>query len=201
MVFNVAERFVFQDLDNGWTAEMAWREGEYEGGPAGVWIRPTDDDSPPSEGISNTVLSRIDFDEAKAKLRENLEKHPYGWRGSPEQQAKREAQRFDRLRYELGKGPSSPEYLSLLAANYVRLVSERQPKPVEYLAENLGRPLQTVRGHLWQARKKGLLDGSPGRKGGDLTPEAMKILQNMPHQMPSLTRADPPAGVEDARDR
>jgi DNA-binding IscR family transcriptional regulator len=72
-----------------------------------------------------------------------------------------------------------------------------QTKPVERLAEDLGKPLQTIRGHLWQARKRGFLKGSPGRKGGDLSIEAMTILQQMPKQPPSLIDADPPAGMEE----
>lgn len=47
----------------------------------------------------------------------------------------------------------------------------------DYLAElSGGLSTSTVRGHLWQARKRGLLGGSPGKKGGALSKEAEEIL-------------------------
>ncbi|OBA84677.1 hypothetical protein A5642_25855 [Mycolicibacterium mucogenicum] len=127
-------------------------------------------------------------------------------RGSPEQQEAREAQSIERLRNQLANG-ITVEYLAMLASTYVRRVKGGQPKPVDQIAADLGKPLQTIRGHLWQARKQDLLTGSPGRKGGDLTAEAMRILQQMPKppkskQPPkSLIRDDPPAGMEDSGDR
>lgn len=182
---------MFQDLGDDWVAEMTWREGDYQGGPAGIWIHLKDPDQPPQGGLSSTVLRGIDFRAAKAELHKQLESHPHGWRGSPAKQQERAAERLERLRYQLSKG-ITPEYLALLSSNYVLRVKDGQPKPVERLADELDKPLQTIRGHLWQARKQGLLTGSAGRKGGDLTPEAMAIIQNMPKQSTSLIDADPP---------
>jgi hypothetical protein len=205
MLIGVGERFAFQEI-GGWTVEMTWREGDYQGGPAGMWIRPTDTDSPPQGGLSSTVLRQIDFRKAKDNLVKDLEARPHGWRGTPDQQRARDAERVERIRYQLAKG-ISPEYLALLASNYILRVNSGQPKPVESLADDLGKPLQTIRGHLWRARKDGLLSGSAGRKGGDLTVKAMTILQQMPKPAPqpqqamSLIYDDPPAGMEDDRDR
>lgn len=191
-------RFVFQDLGDDWTVEMEWRDGAYEGGPAAVWIRPTDPDNPPPGGLSSTVLRSISFRSAKTELIAKLASDPHGWRGSPEKQAAREAENIERLRQQLANGVSA-EYLAMLASTYVRRVKAGQPKPVDQIAADLGKPLQTIRGHLWQARKQGLLTGSAGRKGGDLTVEAMQILQQMPKPRPrrSLIRDDPPGGMEE----
>lgn len=197
----MAERFVFQELGDEWVVEMSWLDGDYQGGPAAMWIRPVDPDAPPPGGLSSTVLREINFRDAKAKLVKNLTLNPQGWRGPPEKQAEREAKNVEHLRNQLANGVT-PEYLALLASNYIRRVNSGQPKPVERLAEDLGKPLQTIRGHLWKAKKQGLLVGSPGKKGGELTVEAMTILQQMPKAiMPpeakSLVSTDPPGGTED----
>ncbi|WP_167097112.1 hypothetical protein [Mycobacterium sp. DL592] len=194
----MAERFVFQELDDGWTAELAWREGQYQGGPASIWIRPTDDDAPPLAGLSSTVLRKLDFQQAKVDLLAGVAARPHSW-------AKRkpvDEDDLDFLRLLLAKGVTE-DYLALLSEHYVRRVQDGKPKPVERLANELGRPLQTVRGHLWKARKAGLLEGSAGRKGGILTADAMSVLQRLtrdkrlPPETRVMTRADPPAGMEE----
>ncbi|WP_071289830.1 sigma-70 family RNA polymerase sigma factor [Mycolicibacterium llatzerense] len=197
--------FVFQNIGDDWTVEMQWKAGDYEGGPAAIWIHPVDPDNPPSGGLSSTVLRSINFRAAKDKLVSDLAAESRGSRTRAAKQAEREEQAVEQLRHQLAKG-ITPEYLALLSSNYVRRVTSGQPKPVEQIAADLGKPLQTVRGHLWQARKQGLLTGSAGRKGGDLTVEAMTILQRMsasekPKKRPSLIHDDPPAGAEDATDR
>lgn len=181
---------------------MTWREGDYEGGPLGMWIRPADPESPPSGGISSTVLRSIDFRKAKAKLVDDLARNPEGWRGHLKKAKQASsAARVERLRHEMAGGVNRPSYLALLASDYIHRVQDGQHKPVEHLAEDLGKPLQTVRGHLWQSRKRGFLLGSPGRKGGVLSPEAMAVIQNLPKQPTSLIDADPPAGMEERDDR
>nr|WP_052741149.1 sigma-70 family RNA polymerase sigma factor [Mycobacterium sp. UM_NZ2] len=197
-------RFVFQNLGDDWEIDMEWREGDYQGGPIGMWIRPLDPDNPPHGGLSSTVLREIDFRKAKAKLHQDLAAHPHGWRGEPSKQAQQDGDRLARLRDELAKG-ITPEYLALLCSNYVQRVNSGQAKPVERLAEDLGKSAATIRGHLWQARRQGLLIGSAGRKGGTLTPEAMAIIQRLPKQpnpeIPvqriSLIHDGPPGGMED----
>jgi biotin operon repressor len=168
--------FVYQDLGDDWIVEMRWRDGDYQGGPEMVVIRPKDEDSPPPGGISSTALRSIDFRAAKAQLQKQLSDRPHDRRGKTT--AKTEEDRIRRLRDLLADGITR-EYLALLASDYVQRVNSDQPKPVERLADELGKSLQTVRGHLWQARTQGLLTGSPGRKGGDLTMEAMTLLQRM----------------------
>lgn len=197
------DRFAFQQLDDGWDIDFVWKEGDYKGGPVSLWIRPVDPEKPPPGGLSSTVLRNIDFREAKDGLLKSLERDPHGWRGSPEKQNQREQERLERLSHQLARG-IIPEYLALLSSEYIQRVQNGQPKPVERLAADLGIPLQTLRGHLWRARKQGLLEGSPGRKGGTLSTEAMTILQRMPRPeksrkppKASLIYDDPPAGMEE----
>jgi hypothetical protein len=120
------------------------------------------------------VLRGINFRDASAQLRKQLAGGER-WQKSRE---KYEAGRIDRIRDELAKG-ISPEYLALLSSLYISRVNSGQPKPVEAIADDLGKGLQTLRGHLWQARKQGLLTGAHGRKGGQLTPEATQILERI----------------------
>ncbi len=167
-------RVVAQDLGNGWVVEMEWPEGETQGGPAVLVVRPADPESHPPGGLSSTVLRGINFRDASAQLRRQL---AIGERRRKSHD-KYEAERVNRIRDELAKG-ISPEYLALLSSLYVSRVNTGQPKPIEAIADDLGKGLQTIRGHLWQARKQGLLTGEHGRKGGQLTPEATQILERI----------------------
>ena len=158
---------VTTDLGNGWTIEMHWSEDETQGGPGSLVIRPTNPDEPPPGGLSSTVLRGIDFRQAKADLHRQLSEHT----GEPGDK--------DLLRDALSVGITD-EYLALLSSEYVARVDSSQSKPVDRLAEELGKSPGTIKGHLWQARKRGLLtEGSPGRKGGRLSPEAVSILARM----------------------
>ncbi len=85
---------------------------------------------------------------------------------------------MNRVRAELAHGVTD-EYLALLSSAYVSATKRIDSNPNEYLAEHLGKSVQTIRGHLWKARKQGLLTGSAGRKGGALTPEATAILERL----------------------
>lgn len=165
---------VVLDLGNDWVVEMEWPEGETHGGPAKLVVRPADPGSYPPGGLSSTVLRGIKFRDASAQLRRQLAS------GQRRQKSrdKYETERLNRIRDELAKG-LTPEYLALLSSLYVSRVNAGQAKPTEGIAEDLGKGLQTIRGHLWQARKQGLLTGSTGRKGGQLTPEASLILKRI----------------------
>ena len=65
----------------------------------------------------------------------------------------------------------------MLAARYVELTNRGEPHPVMALGLIIVRNPSTVRGHLWQARRRGLLEGSAGRVGGTLTPKARALLR------------------------
>ncbi|BCN45263.1 hypothetical protein RE9414_35430 [Prescottella equi] len=180
---------MIQDLGNGWVAEMEWKDDEYGGGPAGLLIRPVDPESPPTGGISSSVVRGINFRAASAKLHSDLAARPKGIVTDVEERGR--ADRISRIR-EASAGGITPTYLALLSSEYVRRADRGQAKLVEQLAEELGKPLQTVRGHLWQARKQGLLLGSAGKKGGTLSAEAMTILRQLPPNNRSLVDLDPP---------
>lgn len=163
------------DLGNDWEVEMTWPEGTTQGGPSTLVVRPADPGACPAGGLSSTVLRGIKFREAEAQLRKQL---AIGERRR-DSRDKYEAKRLERIREELAKG-ISPEYLALLSSLYVSRVNGGQPKPVEAIADELGKGVQTIRGHLWQARTQHhLLKGTTGRKGGELTPEAVKILERI----------------------
>src|SRR6185312_10555228 len=97
-----------------------------------------------------------------------------------------EKSRVERLRAALVEGVTD-EYLSLLSSAHVGAVNRGQAKVNDYLAEMVGKPVSTVRGHLWQARNGDFLTRSPGRKGGQLTPKATQTLERIvPNDLESL---------------
>lgn len=148
-----------------WTAEMTWHDGT-QGGPDVLTIRPTNHGSRPAGGISQTVLRDINFKTALDVLR--LHSTP---------QAGRET--ADERLAALAGGALTDEYLAALACAYVLAVADGQAKPVEHLAKVAGGSVAAVRGQLWQATRKGLLERSAGRAGGRLTAKAEELLLSL----------------------
>lgn len=167
------DRIVTQDLGD-WVVRMEWPAGVENGGPGVLRIEPADPQSYPAGGLSSTVLRDIDFRGALESLRRQLE----GSRRSGESHERYEAGRAERLKNALEQGVTD-EYLALLACAYVSATNRGQSKPLSYLAEMVGKTASTIKGHLWQARKKELLSGSAGRAGGQLTDKATKILERI----------------------
>lgn len=166
---------VMQSLGEDWVVVMEWPDGVDNGGPCRLEIKPAGD-CPPG-GLSSTVVRQIDFRRAVESMREQVS-------ASGQRDAQHEAVerwRADRLRTALTEGVTE-DYLVLLADAYVRAVNRGQVNPNEYLAEMAGKSTSTVRGHLWQARKRGFLTGSPGRKGGQLTNDAASIIERLDEQ-------------------
>lgn len=86
---------------------------------------------------------------------------------------------IDLVREALETEGVTDHYLALLAERYVTLVNTGQEKPVDYLAKKLGRSLATVKGHLWQARQRKILEGgSAGRKGGSISEEGRQLVMD-----------------------
>jgi hypothetical protein len=165
-----------QDLD-GWVAEMTWSEGETQGGPSMLVVQPSDPEKVPAGGLSSTVIRQIDFRAGAAKLRElaNLEVNFFD---SIRKQQAKGPKPMDMVRDALAEGITD-DYLSLLTLEYVGRVTTGVEKPVDKLAAELGKSLGTVKSHLWQARKRGLLaGGSAGRKGGQPTDRAVELAEN-----------------------
>ncbi|GGO52285.1 hypothetical protein [Streptomyces lasiicapitis] len=161
---------VAQDI-GPWVVEMQWPEGVTQGGPAVLVVRPKDRENRPLGGISSTVLREIDFKAAAERLRAQAATSEMRSQAREEY----EAGRTERLRQALAQGVTD-EYLAMLASAYVNYLSGGGKGPLAHLAERVGKGESTIKGHLWQARKRGLLIGTPGRAGGVLTLKAIAIL-------------------------
>ncbi|MHA7662384.1 hypothetical protein [Mycolicibacterium sp. HS_4_1] len=156
-----------------WVAEMQWPEGETQGGPAVLVIYPSDPETCPPGGLSQTVLRDVDFKYALDRLRASLT----------------HSKRFQRLRQQsrdkltgllvehAAEGAITSEYLALLARVYVDVVKHGQDKPLDHLAELTNKSPAAIKNHLWQATRKGLLERSPGRAGGKTTAKTIKVLE------------------------
>jgi hypothetical protein len=155
-----------------WVAEMQWPEGETQGGPAVLVIYPSDPDTCPAGGLSQTVLRDVDFKYALDRLRASF---TY-------------SKRMQRMRQEASdnltgllvehasSGAVTPEYLALLSRVYVDAVKSGQDKPLEHLATLTDKSAAAIKNHLWQATRKGLLERSPGRAGGHMTEKGKAAL-------------------------
>jgi hypothetical protein len=163
---------VMQGIGDDWVVVMEWPKGVENGGPCRMVIEPVG--TCPVGGLSSTVLRQIDFRDASDRLREQVTASERRGR----EHERYEKRRSERLRDELSRGVTE-EYLALLSSAYVSAVNRGQAKPNDYLAELVGKTTSTVRGHLWQARNQDFLTGSPGRKGGQLTDKATKILERI----------------------
>lgn len=155
-----------------WVAEMQWPEGETQGGPAVLVIYPSDPDACPPGGLSQTVLRDVDFNWARDRLRASLA-NSKRW----ERARQRSTDKLTGLLVEhAASGAITPEYLTLLSRLYIDAVKRGQDKPLDYLAELTNKSPAAIKNHLWQATRKGLLERSPGRAGGQITDKARTVL-------------------------
>jgi hypothetical protein len=159
---------VTQAVGDDWVVTMEWPKGVEDGGPARLTIEPID--KMPVGGLSSTVLRQIDFRGAIDLFRKV--------RVPLRRVNKTELATFERdqLRSAMSDGVTQ-QYLALLAWQYVQAAERGQANINDYLAELVGKPVGTVRGHLIRARRDGLLSGTHGRKGGKLSPEAHKLVE------------------------
>ena len=161
---------VMQAVGDDWVVVMEWPDGVEDGGPARLVMEPVD--KMPVGGLSSTVLRQIDFRDAIERHRKQL---------AESRQRVRPLQKlrdFERaqLRSALADGVTD-YYLALLSWQYVQATGRGQANINDYMAELVGKPVGTVRGHLIRARQSGFLTGSHGRKGGELTEAAEEILE------------------------
>lgn len=78
--------------------------------------------------------------------------------------------------YNGGKGRISPEYLAHLANAYEALLPEGRGVS-SALADALGKPVPTVKGHIMRARREGYLsEALEGREGGESTELTHNVL-------------------------
>jgi hypothetical protein len=81
--------------------------------------------------------------------------------------------------YNRGNGRVTDEYLAMLAVAYERLAPGRRDVSTT-IARGLGKPLQTVKGHIMRARTSGFLtEAVEGKEGGKATPKAHSLLASM----------------------
>jgi hypothetical protein len=171
LVIDWDEVCIRQDI-SGWTVEMYWKEDDIQGGPSKLVIRPTDDKKAPVGGISSTVLREIDFRTGAGKAREQVAAEDLAYAQDRGPQVPPMAL----VRATFEAGGITDAYLVLLAIQYIARVGRGEPKPVDHIASELGKSPGTIKGHLWQARNRGLLKGgSAGRKGGYVPPEAAQM--------------------------
>lgn len=158
-----------------WVAQMQWPDGQTQGGPAVLLIRPSDPDGYPAGGLSQTVLRDVDFKAALDKLRTSLTVS-----SRITQARERTAEKMNGiLREHAELGSLTDTYLALLSRAYVSAVSRGQERPLDYLSEVTGKSAAAVKNHLWQATRKGLLERSPGRAGGSVTNLAASIIESV----------------------
>lgn len=146
---------------------MTWHDND-RNGPSELAIRPTDAKNAPSGGISQTVLREVDIARAVELVRAS--------------EARPELPELD---WEV-VGPLlasasvlgiTDGYLALLSLFYCSAAA--RPKPLEFLAKLAGKTPAAIKNHLWRATNKGLLERSPGRAGGSLTPKAINLLDDL----------------------
>jgi DNA-binding transcriptional ArsR family regulator len=81
--------------------------------------------------------------------------------------------------YNSNKGRVSDEYLARLAAAYEALVPEGRGVSTS-IADALGKPVPTVKGHIMRARRQGYLsEAIEGREGGEATASARELLRKI----------------------
>jgi hypothetical protein len=81
--------------------------------------------------------------------------------------------------YNEGAGRVSDEYLAHLAVAYGDLAPERRDVSTA-LAVALGKPVQTIKGHIMRARREGFLtEAAEGREGGEATGKARKLIASL----------------------
>lgn len=174
-------RSVRQQLGDEWVVVMEWADGVENGGPERLIIEPLG--KMPVGGLSSTVLRQIDF---RAAIEEFREQTTSGINA----RVQRGLEKLQRqgLRTALSEGVTD-EYLALLSYAYVREVSRGRERINDYLAELVGKPVSTVRGHLVRARHDGfLVGGSHGRKGGELSAAAEELVE--PHALAWLAELE-----------
>ncbi|WP_226354608.1 MULTISPECIES: hypothetical protein [unclassified Pseudonocardia] len=146
---------------DGWSITAMYDDQVSSRGPARLVIEPAEgaDWYATAGGISSTVLRQVVFT-------------------PPTEPSDQQERAHVLLKYAAAAfGPSTPEYLSVLAMAYSCTTNVHNPSGV--LAELTGRSPGTVKAHLVAARKAGLLTTIPHRAGGGLTHEGAIILSRV----------------------
>ncbi|MGI5139578.1 hypothetical protein [Streptomyces sp. CA-106110] len=158
-----------------WVVEMVWPADAVSGGPREMRIVPSEEatDAEVARGVSTTVLRNIDLSWATTQatsLNPNL----------PEKDRILAHRRSVSKLYEWRDEGLSERYLAALAMEYVVLSENGIRGPLGEIAELLDKPRNTLKTHLAQARRKGLLETTPGKPGGTVTEKALEIVRRNP---------------------
>ncbi|WP_019809074.1 hypothetical protein [Saccharomonospora halophila] len=148
-------------LEGEWTAVLSFGPRSVDG-PVSITVSPTDPERPPHGGLSSVALREIDI-RAAIKAREPRTSGSAAGRWRMEQNGIREARQL----FE-SEGVTD-HYLTALSQLYLSAVERGEHRPLRWLADRTGRTYSTVKSHLWQATRRGILERSSGRAGGALT--------------------------------
>ncbi|VBA57600.1 hypothetical protein LAUMK191_04095 [Mycobacterium attenuatum] len=136
-----------------------------------ITIRPTTDDEDGQLGYDELLFAARQIQEL-ARREYRMPAMLRSSRGSAAVEAMVDA-------YNRGGGKVTDEYLARLAVAYGELAPERRDVSAA-LADALGKPLQTVKGHIMRARNSGFLTKAiDGKEGGVATPEAREVLTKL----------------------
>jgi DNA-binding transcriptional ArsR family regulator len=154
-----------------WMVRMTWAPELRGTGPTRVVIEPAEEVNPGelAGGVSQTIVRRINFGGAALEhvnQRRSLGKRsPLGMYGSL-------------LRKEAQGRSVTPLYLALLSAVYIDRVESGEKSVTGKLAEITGKAPETIRQHLKQARREGMMTSLAHRAGGELSVKARAILEH-----------------------
>ncbi|MGY0234975.1 hypothetical protein [Longispora urticae] len=139
----------------------------------GLTIQPADANAPLARGITTGVLRDIPLTEIAQAARKALDDaHGIGQNTEALIDTVRQA---DSVASGL-----TPEYLSALSWAYVQLAGVPNARPIQILADGLGKNPGTLKNHIREARKRDYLTSpSTGYAGGELTSLARKTLSSL----------------------
>ena len=156
-----------------WIVRMWWSAGRAEGGPQRVVVEAAPD-APARDiarGISTTVLRSINPADAAQRVTAEQGEAP---------SANVDPSLSAALRQQLADRGVSGAYLAVLSTVYAHLSAAGVRPLVPRLAELVGRSVETVSGHLKQARRDGYLTASvAGKPGGEPTSKAMETVRGL----------------------
>lgn len=137
-----------------------------------ITIRPTTDDEDGQLGYDELLFAARQIQEL-ARREYRMPAMLRSSRGSAAVESMVEA-------YKRGGGKVTDEYLAWLAVAYGELAPERRDVSAA-LADALGKPLQTVKGHIMRARKEKhfLSEAVDGKEGGVATAKAVELVAGL----------------------
>lgn len=169
-----------------WIVEMTWPEGRTTGGPVEMRILPSASNS--GETISSTLLRDIDFATARDILRRQVA-HEAGYQ---EWKKDLDDAEIELLRDAMRVGVKTDDYRALLSYRFTLLNLRAVEDPTQQLADELGKSRETLRGHLWQAKRRGWLAQQSGPVD-QLPRKTLDIIEELKGKNPRRRPGEPVA--------